>query len=113
MRMDLGTVISNYNLHHLSPKPLAEERAKPVDPKKVRVQITGTSSRKAIVLSRAGIIPSPKNADLPEFNQNNRLNTSMRLVNVASPAEKLPVHRVPKEETMERILGYGIDQATG
>lgn len=78
----------------LSPKPGAEERPEPVDPKKVRVHITATSSRQAIVLSRAGTIPSPKNADLPEFSQDNSLNTSMRLVNVASPAEKLPVHRV-------------------
>jgi len=78
----------------LSKKPSVEKTTQPVDPKAVRVHITGTSARKAIVLSRAGTIPSPRSADLPEFNQNNSTQRSMRLINVASPAEKLPAHRV-------------------
>jgi ferredoxin-NADP reductase/MoaA/NifB/PqqE/SkfB family radical SAM enzyme len=77
----------------LTKKPQAERRLS-VDPKAVRVHISGTSARQAIVLKKAGTIPTPENAELPVFINDSAVKTSMRLVNVASPAERLPVHRV-------------------
>jgi len=73
------------------PQPVT---APPVDPKAVRVHISGTSARQAIVLRKAGTIPSPENAELPVFIKDSAAQSSMRLVNRASPAERLPVHRV-------------------
>lgn len=77
----------------LTKKSQAEKRPS-VDPKAVRVHIAGTSARQAIVLSKAGTIPSPENAELPVFTNDGAVQSSMRLVNTASPAERLPVHRV-------------------
>ncbi len=80
----------------LSGKPTAETSRRPVDPKSVKVSISGTSSRNAIVLSKAGTIPSPRQVDLPEFDKNAAMDRSIRRVNVAPVSERLPVHRVQK-----------------
>ena len=103
----------------LSRKPLVERRVKAVDPNSVKVHITGTSSRKAIVLNRAGTIPTPQNAELPEFKKNTKFESSMRLVNVASPAEKLPAHRVLRVRPLTdatyvlRVERNGVDFTPG
>ena len=90
----LRTLYTFFVRFPLSNKTESEKRIRTIDPKAIRVNITGTSPRKAIVLKGAGTIPAPEDAELPEFKKGDELKSSMRLINVASPAEKVPVYHV-------------------
>ena len=90
----LRTLYTFFVRFPLSNKTESEKRIRKIDRKAIRVNITGTSPRKAIVLKGAGTIPAPEDAELPEFKKGDELKSSMRLINVASPSEKVPVYRV-------------------
>ena len=66
-----------------------EKPARIVNPKDIKVHIHGTSSRSAIVQEKAGVITSPKNADLPFFDSK---------ATEAAPQEELFPSREPKSQ---------------
>jgi ferredoxin-NADP reductase len=76
-------------------KPANEHQSRTVDPAKIRANITGTSSRQALVLHKAGTIPKPEMVDLPEFGEDGEVKypVSSRILSLLEKEKKL-LHRV-------------------
>ena len=88
-----------YNLIILFPlsktKSAHDRQPNVVDPKKIRANIAGTSSRPALVLRKAGTIPEPEMVELPDFKENGKIKypVSSRILSVLEEEKKL-LHRV-------------------
>jgi ferredoxin-NADP reductase/MoaA/NifB/PqqE/SkfB family radical SAM enzyme len=87
--------------------PDPEQRSRVVHPEAIKVNITGTSSRSAIVQHQAGIIPAPEETNLPKFGGSGEQAYSGEVKSMPPPEEAtfLPqVHHIQPVSSSTYVL---------
>ncbi|MBU0767937.1 MAG: hypothetical protein KJ687_02435, partial [Proteobacteria bacterium] len=75
-------------------EPENKAQSRVVDPKKIRANIVGNSSRPALVLRKAGTIPIPETVELPEFGEDGEIKYPVSKRILSTLEEKKLLHRV-------------------
>ncbi len=77
-----------------APQPELKQRSRSVNPKEIKVNITGTAPRSALVLNKAGAIPKPEEAELPKFESRGDHTLMMPFRKDSDPGQGETLHEV-------------------